>query len=252
MQTLKTHPPLSRLSDAKSHRNLPTEERNQLIEQYLPLVKKIASYVIRNHAHRLEHGDLVNVGVFGLMHAIKNYDPDYNIDFSGYCKIRIRGAMLDELRRQDWVPRRTRQQFKEIQNAQREFSLCFNRLPEPVEVADKLGISVSTYNARSVTTIPPKMFSQNQLIGDEEASSDFTEFLDKSHTPTPEQQMEKKNSLDQFTKGLTKIEQLILILYYQENLNMFQTGLLLGISESRVCQVHGQVIERLRAKHSQN
>lgn len=252
MQTLKAPHQRSHLNDTKSGQNLPTEERNQIIEQYLPLVQKIARNVICNNTHRLEYDDLVNVGVFGLMHAIKNYDLNYDVHFAAYCKIRIRGAMLDELRRQDWVPRHTRQQIKEIQNAEQEYSLQFNRLPEPAEMADKLGISEDTFNSRNSRTSPVKMFPLDQLISNEGGGSGFTDLLADSHTEVPEQQMQKENCLDRFTKGLTKTEQLILILYYQENLNMFQTGVLLGISESRVCQIHSQIIHRLRAKDKQS
>ena len=235
--------------NGRNQQDMSAEERNRIIEQYLPLIRKIAGYVIRNHAHQLDYGDLVNVGVFGLIQAIKNFDHNYDVNFAGYCKTRIRGAMFDELRRLDWIPRHTRHRIKEVEKVKQEFHLRLNRSPNPTELADELGISLDDLNTRNVITTPPKMFSLNQMVNDESEDSTFTDFLADRNSQTSQEAEEKKDSFGEFIKGLTKTEQLILILYYQEDLNMHQTGLLLGISESRVCQIHSRIIQRLRTKY---
>lgn len=227
------------------------EERNQIIEQYLPLVRKIAGYVIRNHSHRIDYEDLVNVGVLGLMQALKSYDPTYDVNFAGYCKVRIRGAMLDELRRLDWVPRQKRRQFKEIENAKQEFQQQFNRMPNSDELAEAFDIPENTLTACRYTSHPVKMLSLNELVSYDGQDSDSFEFISNQQCDMPDEKTNQQAALEEFTKGLTKTEQLVLVLYYQEELNMHQTGLLLGISESRVCQIHSRIIARLRTKYQQ-
>lgn len=247
MQALKEHTELD--SPTQDNQNISDEERNQVIVQYLPLIRKIAGYVIRNHAHRMDYEDLVNVGVFGLIQALKSYDQSYDVHFAGYCKIRIRGAMLDELRRLDWVPRQARRQIKEIQEAKEEFHLRYKRTPDSCELAEELGLSVEKFNSREVVTSPQKMLSLNQMADNESTELDYSDFLADPNSQKSTQAEEVKDSFCEFTKGLTKTEQLVLDLYYQEGLNMRQAGLLLGISESRVCQVHSRAIQQLRVKY---
>lgn len=238
-------------NDSQSHPSLILEERNQAIEQYLPLVRKIAGYVIRNNSHRIDYEDLVNIGVLGLMQALENYDPAYDVNFAGYCKARIRGAMLDELRRLDWVPRLKRKQFRDIENAQQEFQQRFNRIPNPDELTEGFDISANTLTTCRYTTRPVKMLSLNGLIGHDDPESDSFDFIASQDCKSSDMKADQQNSLEEFTKGLTKNEQLVLILYYQEELTMHQTGLLLGISESRVCQIHSHIIARLKTRYQQ-
>lgn len=235
-------------ADCQNNPALPQGERNQLIEQYIPLIRKIAGYVIRNNAHRIDYEDLVNVGVIGLIQSLKTYNTAYDVDLATYCKVRIRGAMLDELRRIDWVPRRKRKQFKEIEAARQEFQQQFNRMPDSKELAEQFDIPANTLSACQNATHPVRMVSLNELISNEDQDSHAWDFIAGRQCESPDEKS-TQNTLDEFTKGLVRTEQLVLILYYQEGLNMYQTGLLLGISESRVCQLHGQIIGRLRNRY---
>lgn len=235
--------------DEPDKQRLSDEERNRIIEQYLPVIQKIAGYVVGNCAHKLDHGDLVNIGVFGLMQAIKNFNPDYHVSFADYCKIRIRGEMLDELRRLNWVPRQIRRDIREVEEAKQKLHLRFNRTPVSEELADELGIPLDALDTRNRMNAYPKIFSLNEMVGHQSDGLEFADVLEDPNSPTPQQTKEARDSFDALLKDLPQTEQLVLFLYYQEELSMYQTGLLLGISESRVCQIHSQAIRQLRTKY---
>jgi len=249
MQTLHDYPCQACTSEPyQTSCSLTTEQRNDIIEQYLPLVRKIAGFIYRNHARQIDYEDLVNVGVLGLIQTVKNYDPEYNVNFAGYCKARIRGAMLDELRRLDWVSRQKRKQLREIETATHQFHLEFNRKPDSADLAETYDIPEKTLNACKNRSEPVKMLSLNELVCYDLPDSEFTDLLADDNTKSPQQEMEENDSLNELTRGLSKIEQLVMILYYREGLNMHHTGLLLGISESRVCQIHRSALLQLKAK----
>lgn len=237
-------------ANGQNDRTPSQEERNRCIEQYLPLVRKTAGYVIRNNAHRIEYEDLVNIGILGLIQALKKYDSAYDVSFAGFCKTRIRGAMLDELRRLDWVPRLRRKQFKEIEDANQEFQLRFNRRPgSKEELAAAVDIPNPTLAACKNVSHPVKMLSLNELVGNHTQDSESFDFIADPRCERPDAKITQKEMLHEFTTGLTRTEQLVLTLYYQEGLNLHQTGLLLGFSESRACQIHSEIIVQLRRKH---
>ncbi|MHC4551494.1 MAG: sigma-70 family RNA polymerase sigma factor [Planctomycetota bacterium] len=228
----------------KPGKEMDIAERNQMIEQYLPLVKKIAGSVIRNHSHQLDYDDLVTAGVLGLMQAIENYDPGYEVSFAGYCQLRVRGAMYDELQRLDWVPRHVRRQQKEIEQARMRLEEKFNRPPQTSEIAEEIEMPVEALRSRQQKSSTAKMVSLSSFVGEENSDSDLCD----NRCDLPELDIQSDESLNEFTKGLTRIEQLILKLYYKEDLNMQQIGMLRGISESRVCQIHSQILKQLKPK----
>ena len=219
-------------------------ERNQTIEQYLPLVKKIAGSVIRNHSHQLDYDDLVTAGVLGLMQAIDNYDPSYEVSFAGYCQLRVRGAMYDELQSLDWVPRHVRRQQKEIEQTKLRLQGQLKRPPRANEIAEEIEIPLDTLESRQKKNHNSRMVSLSHFVGEENSDSDISD----ARSTTPDDLILADESLCEFTKGLTKIEQLILTLYYKEELNMQQIGMLRGVSESRVCQIHSQILKQLKSK----
>lgn len=228
----------------KPGKDMDIAERNQMIEQYLPLVKKIAGSVIRNHSHQLDYDDLVTAGVLGLIQAIENYDPGYEVSFAGYCQLRVRGAMYDELQRLDWVPRHVRRQQKEIEQARMRLEGQFNRPPQAREIAEEIEMPLERLRSRQQKNTTAKMVSLSSFVGEDNSDSDLCDV----RCDLPEADIESDESLNEFTKGLTKMEQLILTLYYKEELNMQQIGMLRGISESRVCQIHSQILKQLRPK----
>ncbi len=225
------------------------KKRNEMVEQYLPLVRKIAGHVIQNHCHSLDYDDLVTVGVLGLIQAIDNFDSSYNVSFAGYCKIRVRGAMYDELRKLDWVPRHIRKEQKDVEQTKQQLQAQLNRSPDLVEVAEEMKIPAETLHRRQNTMATAKIISLSQG-NHSDGDNDVNDFLPDPKSIEPDQASKNNESLSEFTKGLNRTEALILTLYYQEELTMQQVGILLGISESRVCQIHKQVIENLRTKLS--
>ena len=231
-------------SDSAIGSHMTIADRNQMIEQYLPLVKKIAGGVIRNHSHQLDYDDLVTAGVLGLVQALENYDPGYQVSFAGYCQLRVRGAMYDELQRLDWVPRHVRRQQKEIEQARQRLQAELNRPPQSHELADEVAIPLEMLKSRQTKKDMSKMVSLSQLVGEENSDSEISD----GRSCQPGDLIEADESLSEFTKGLTKMEQLILTLYYKEELNMQQIGMLRGVSESRVCQIHGQILKQLKTK----
>lgn len=248
MQTLMDYQPQPYTGSKNNDQNPVTaEERNEMIERYLPLVRKIASTLYRNHARQVDYEDLVNVGVLGLIQTVKNYNSEYNINFAGYCKARIRGAMLDELRRLDWVSRQKRKQMKEYEIATQQFHLEFNRKPDMTELVETYDISEKTVNACQYHSEPVKILSLNELVRSDCPESEFSNILEDESIRKPFEKIEAEDGLNELTRGLSKIEQLVMILYYREELTMHQTGLLLGISESRVCQIHRAALLQLRA-----
>lgn len=245
---METAPPLSSGSSSdtcvRDEKPMSIAARNEMIEQYLPLVKKIAGSVIRNHSHQLDYNDLVTAGVLGLIQAIENYDAGYDVSFAGYCQLRVRGAMYDELQRLDWVPRHVRRQQKEIQQAQNRLKSEFNRIPQAREIAEEIEIPLDTLEARQRKNTDAKMIPLSRFTGPDNADWDIHD----ERCRLPETPLDEDESLREYTKGLTKIEQLILTLYYKEELNMQQIGLLRGVSESRICQIHSQLLKQLKPK----
>lgn len=232
--------------DTLDGQTISDEERNRIIEQHLSLVRKIAGYVIRNCSRKIEYDDLVNIGVFGLIQAIKKYNRNYQVSFEDYCKIRIRGEMLDELRRLNWVPRRAYQQIREVDEAKQRLRLLYNRTPASEELADELGITLDALNTRNLITACPKMYSLNETVNTQSTGVEFADFLEDPNSRTPAQTTDAKDFFGGLLTELPRTERLVLFLYYQENLSMYQAGLLLGISESRICQIHSQAIQQLR------
>jgi RNA polymerase sigma factor for flagellar operon FliA len=180
------------------------------------------------------------------MQAIKKFNRHYQVSFEDYCKIRIRGEMLDELRRLNWVPRRAYQKVREVDAAKQRLRLRFDRTPAPEELADELGISLDALHTRNLITACPKVYSLNDTVNHQSAGVEFADFIEDPDSRAPAQTTEAKDLFGELLTELPRTERLVLFLYYQENLSMYQAGLLLGISESRICQIHGQAIQQLR------
>jgi len=224
--------------------------RNLLVEQYLPLVKQIAE---RRHSllpSQVEFDELRQSGFIGLMDAITAYDPARGVKFEVFAKSRIDGAIIDGLRSMDFAPRLVRQRGKNIEKANRELLRELGRMPIPKEIADRLGVTLDEYElhlreiALANITSLDKPASENESGGNKEMTRG--DLVQDIRTADPLTSIEKKELITLATRGLSRKEKLIVILYYKEELTMKEIGLVLDLSESRVCQLHNRIIDQLR------
>ena len=225
------------LSEYEVHSRQPTDH---LIHQHLPLVKRIASQLVVKLPSHIEMDDLIQVGLIGLLKAVDDYQSDSGAVFSTYATIRIRGAMLDELRCRDWLPRSVQRDLGRVATAIDRVEQRVGRPAQEQEIADELGMPIEEYRS----------------LAGELACARVTQ-LDEAELPPgseePEDQFEeatKREALVAAIETLPEKEGLMLSLYYSEGLNLKEIGLVMGVSESRVSQIHGQAVARLKAKLS--
>jgi len=226
------------------------EIRNRLIENFLSLVKVTAERVHAKLPNQVDLDELKQAGVFGLMDAISGFDPQRGVRFEIYAKQRIHGAILDELRAMDFAPRLVRTHAHQINAAYRELERLHGRPPSPKEVSDKLEISVEEYdqwvretNLATMTSLD-RTTNEHDSGGNKEMTRGDT--VEDTRIADPLTTLEKKEIITLATRGLSRKEKLIVILYYLEELTMKEIGLVLDLSESRVCQIHNRIIAQLK------
>jgi RNA polymerase sigma factor for flagellar operon FliA len=224
--------------------------RNILMEVHLPLVRMIAERLLQTLPKSIELDDLMSAGIFGLMDAIDGFDLTRGIKFKTYCTTRIRGSILDELRSQDWVPRLVRLKAHKLERALRELEGQLGRTPNQYELAkamdmglDELQATMSEANART-------MFSLSEKWDDGEDDKDMekVEILADQKCEDPLQTIHQRDVFEVITRSLTKKERLIVIMYYYEGLTMREIGEIMELTESRVCQIHSNVMSRLKVQ----
>ena len=222
--------------------------RNRLIERYLPLVKYVAERLLAKLPQNIELDDLMSAGIFGLMDAVKGFDLSRGVKFETYCTTRIRGAILDELRSLDWVPRIVRNKAHKIDGTWRELEAELGRAPTDVEMADRLGLSPQEFEDMLREASAATMVSLTEGSKDEDDSRSLRkiDLLEDKKGIDPEMSLRKKEVAEYITRGLSRKERLIILLYYYEELTMREIGATLDLSESRVCQLHSRIITRLR------
>ena len=191
--------------------------------------------------------DLIQAGMIGLIEASRKFDPDQGASFETYAGIRIRGAMLDEIRRTDWTPRSVHRKAREVAEAVRKIENEKGRDARDVEVAEMMGLPLDEYHKILQDSTGCRIFSFEDpgILGDEGLPEPGR------HTDQPLEQLQKndfKLGLAEEIRGLPERERLVMALYYDEELNLREIGEILGVSESRVCQIHGQALIRLRAR----
>lgn len=227
----------------------PTEKlRNQLVEYYAQLVRFNAERVHAKLPTEVDVEDLVSAGMFGLIDAIEAFDLERGVKFETYCSPRVRGAILDELRSMDWVPRLVRNRSQRVQNATKELQSELGRMPSDKEVAVRIGVSKEEFkrikrdgNAVSMTSLSRKAFTTDSTRDVAEV-----EILRDERALDPQKELQKEDLKTLIQQNLTPTERLILVLYYYEELTMKEIGLTLDLSESRVSQMHSAIVERLR------
>jgi len=222
--------------------------RNRLIERYLPLVRYNAERVWAKLPEGVDLNDLISAGVFGLMDAIDAFDIDRGVKFETYCVPRIRGAMLDELRTMDWVPRLVRSKASKLEAARKEVEGQVGRPPTDGELARKMNLSAEEFDRLKTEACAVNLISLNKKWYETDSYKDVREIdiLEDGKGEDPTENIQKRDLMRLVTKGLNRNERLIIILYYYEELTMKEIGNTLGLSESRVSQMHSSIVARLK------
>ena len=225
-----------------------TELRNRLIEQYMPLVRNRGERIWSRLPEGIELDDLISAGTFGLMDAIHAFDLERGVRFETFCIPRIQGAMLDELRSMDWVPRLVRSKASKINEAYKILECKLARKPNDDEMAEYMQVSVAEFEKMLTETHGVNLTSLDKKWFETDSYKDIREIdiLADKRGEDPTERLRKAEMVRAFTKGLTKNERLIIILYYFEEMTMKEIGLTLDLSESRVSQMHSTIVERMR------
>lgn len=227
------------------------KKREELIMQYAPLVKNIVGRLAAKlPIDSADKEDLLNVGIMGLMSALEKFDKTRNVQFETYAGFRIRGAVLDELRAKDWVPRATRSKDNKLENAMGALEKKLGRAPSEDEIAQQLDISLDEYfklldEAKCISLISTEDLPPDYL--ERFSREDVMEEISSGNPLNLLVNMETKGKLKKAIDGLPEKERLVLSLYYYEELTMKETGRVMDLTESRVCQLHAQAVLRLRS-----
>lgn len=222
--------------------------RNILMESYLPLVRYNAERIWSKLPDEVELDDLISAGVFGLMDAIDAFDLTRGVKFETYCSARIRGAVLDALRDMDIVPRLVRSRARKIDQAIRQLEMQLGRDPLNHEIAGHLGMTEEEFEKleRDATAVTFVSLSRPCLETDNDKDVREVDIVEDRHSENPVIELQRKDVRDLVTKGLSRAERLILLLYYYEEMTMKEIGATLDLSESRVSQMHSAILARLR------
>lgn len=216
-----------------------------LVQTHAPLVKKIALHLMARLPDSIQLDDLLQAGMVGLLEAASKYEPSRGASFETYAGIRIRGAIVDEIRKGDWVPRSVHRNARRVAEAIHAVEAREGRDARDPEVAAEMGMSLSEYHACVSDTNTGRLFSLDDLSERGDAVDD------QGPEDGPENELEDENfrrSLAGAIEDLPERERLVLALYYQEEMNLKEIGAVLEVSESRVSQIHGQAAARLRAR----
>lgn len=227
-----------------------TGTKGELVQRYAPLVKRIAYHLMCRLPPNVQIDDLIQAGMVGLLEAARKYDHAQGASFETYAGIRIRGAILDEIRKGDWAPRSLHRKVRQLTKAVQEIEAREGRDARDAEVAERLGITLDEYYQILQDANGHRIFSIEEVFNTVE---ELTEGL-TGKSPCPLESTEHndfKEALAKAIAGLPERERLVLSLYYNEELNLREIGEILGVSESRVCQIHVQALIRLRARMSE-
>lgn len=223
--------------------------KNILIEQYLSVARYVADRIVERLPNNVQVEDIASAGVFGLMDAVEKFDIHRGVRFETYCMARVRGAILDELRAMDWVPRLTRARANKLGDAHSRLEKNLGRAPTDAEVARELRISLGQYDEllREVSAASIVSLQRRTLGKDDNTLGGHVELMEDVHINAPVKESEKKDILEYVKKRLSTKERYIMIMYYYDDLTLKEIGRILGLSESRVCQIHSKIISKLRS-----
>ena len=224
-------------------------DKDQLVQRFAPLVKRIAYHLMVKLPSSVQIDDLVQNGMLGLLDALGKFEAGMGAQFETYAAQRIRGAMLDGLRENDWLPRSLRRDFRRIEEAIAQLEQAHGRAPAEKELANALGMSLGDYQKMLQDARGHQLISFEDMI--EDGDEDYLErhLVDDAGDPARIfEDASLRQLLVQAIEALPEREKLMMALYYEQDLNLREIGEVMGVTESRVCQLHSQAIARLRAK----
>ncbi len=216
------------------------------VEQHGELVRRIAHHLAARLPHNVDVEDLVQAGMLGLIDATRNFRDGQGASFETYASIRIRGSMIDEIRRGDWVPRSVHRKYRELATATRIVEQNTGRAPTVSQVAAHMGVSLDEYHRMLEESARGQLVSLETLVEEHDGEPRIA-----CNTATPMHSAEReafRRCLREAIEELPEREQLVLSLYYEQEMNLREIGAVLSLSESRVCQIHGQAARRLRQR----
>jgi RNA polymerase sigma factor for flagellar operon FliA len=224
--------------------------RNLLMEHYRSLVRYCAERLHSKLPDKVELDDLISAGIFGLMDAIDAFDKTRGVKFETYCSPRIRGSILDELRSMDWVPRLVRSRAHQLSRATHTLETHLGRKPTEKEIAEELEMNMEEFTRLQRDANAVSLVSLTTKYSDGDSEKDIREIdvIKDERSKNPVIEAQKRDLKNLLTKGLTRAERLIIVLYYYEEMTMKEIGATLDLSESRVSQMHSSIIARLKAQ----
>ena len=243
----------SQLREARlTHGAIPDVLKEQIILEHTALIRYIVNRIAVRLPSHIDLDDLHNTGVIGLMDAIDKYDPGKNCKFKTYAEFRIKGAILDQLRSLDWVPRSIRQKSRRLEQAYSEVEQRLGRAATDGEIAQSLGIDLEEFHFLVNQVRGISMVNLDELRSgsdpDQPAYGDIFEDVKSENPFASLKSRELRQAVAECIGALPEKERLVISLYYYEDLNMKEIGNVLGITESRVCQIHTKAVQRLRSK----
>jgi RNA polymerase sigma factor FliA len=227
--------------------------RERLVVAYSPMVKFVAGRLGAGLPSHVEDADLISYGLMGLIGAIERFEPERGIKFETFAMTRIRGAIIDELRSLDWVPRSVRARAREIEVAQQKLEHELQRAPTEAELAEKLGISEDELQSSLLEIANSSVYALDELWAISDSSGDQVSLLDTISDPSaadPQEALDTSEVKDRLAEAIASLperEQLVVALYYYENLTLREIGEVLGVTESRVSQLHTKAVMRLKS-----
>ncbi|HEX4152383.1 MAG TPA: RNA polymerase sigma factor FliA [Steroidobacteraceae bacterium] len=224
----------------------------ELVLKHADLVKRIAYHLVSRMPPNVEVDDLIQSGMIGLLDAAKHYSASKGANFETYAGIRIRGAMLDEVRKSDWTPRSVHRHMREMAEVIRKIENDKGQDATPADIAQGLGVTIEEYHKLVQDAASCRLFSFDQMSPSDDESSPADHARDERPGPFDHIEGEGfRDALAGAVNGLPEREKLVLSLYYDEDMNLREIGEVLEVSESRVCQIHGQALVRLRSRLSE-
>ncbi|RDS82071.1 RNA polymerase sigma factor FliA [Dyella monticola] len=235
---------------ASEYLQLQREDADQLVRKHAPLVRRIAYHLMGRLPPSVDVGDLMQAGMIGLLEAARNFTTDRAASFETYAGIRIRGAMLDELRRTDWTPRSVHRKVREVAEVVRQIENETGADADSAQVMKRLGMSAEEYHQVLSDATSARLLSLTTPDDGEGGDGSPLDVVDHDNLGPADSFTQETLSaaLAEAISTLPKREQLVMSLYYEQELNLKEIGLVLGVTESRVCQIHGQALVRLRAR----
>ncbi|MBP7461850.1 MAG: FliA/WhiG family RNA polymerase sigma factor [Candidatus Delongbacteria bacterium] len=228
------------------------EDRDQIVQTYLYLVKYLAGRLSISLPDHIAFDDLLSAGVIGLLDAIEHYEPNRNVPFEYFASQRIKGEMLDDLRRMDWVPRTVRRKARDMEKSLMKLQHELGREPSDQELAECLGIPPTELNQLYEEIRSVNLLSLQDYVFQESGEErQMIHFIKNDDVPDPSQHLERKETYDELTNFIGQLEErqrLVIALYYYEGLTLKEIGQVLDISESRVSQLHTRAIMSIKAK----